>query len=308
MHIKYRPRNFDEVIGNEAVINALKQRKDSRPILFQGQRGSGKTMFGHIVADNFGASKENIIVVNCREQSGVSYMRTLLDSLFSTSLFGSKKVVILDEIHHASIPAMGIWDVPLDGEAQDRLPDTIQVIACTTDPQKLEPAFYDRFKKYTVRPLSDKDSLKLILYVADKEGIKLHNWAKSLLVEVSEGNPRRLLIGLDTIRNCGNSDQAEQLLEVLKIEDDKDLIGLFDVLRQEQKWVTVRGVLKSLLKSKSPNEIRIGLMNIISSNMMSNFYKTENSKILDILFDNLNKANGIPEKAQLINALHRSGL
>lgn len=308
MHIKYRPHNFSEVIGNEAVVTTLKQRTDNRPILFQGERGCGKSMFGHIIANNFGASKENIIIRNCRVDSEVAKMRSLVESLYSTTLFGKKKVVILDEVQELSKESRGALLVPLDGEANERFSDDIQIIACTTEPQKLEKPFYDRFKKFTVRPLSNRDSLKLLLYVAEQEKITLHDWAKNLLLEVSEGNPRRLLVGVDTIRNCDNVEHAEQLLELIKIEDEKDLIGLFTTLLNLQDWLTVRGILKNLLKSKNPTEIRIGLMNIISANMMSNYYKPDTAKLLDKLFDNLDKASGIPEKAQLISVIHRSTL
>jgi len=306
MHIKYRPKNFDQVVGNTAIIEALKKRTDNRPVLFQGERGCGKTTLAYIIGNNFGAPKENIIIYDCMNNSEIAKMRDLLESLYGTTLFGKKRVVILEEIHGLSDKAKEALLAPLDGESRERLPDYVQIVACTTEPQKIKGTLYDRFKKYRVLPLSDSEALYLINYVAKQEELTVPKWAKALLLQKSEGNPRRLLVGLDTIKDCEIEEHAEHLLEIVKIEEDKDVLTLFGTIIKGSYWTTLKEVLNSILKKKSPNDIRIGLMNLIGARLTSQYFKEEKDAVnLSTMFDILNEAQGIPEKAKLINAIYK---
>ena len=308
MHIKYRPKNWDEVIGNKAVVKVLRSKNDSRPILFYGDRGCGKTTMAYIVANQFGADSEEVKIVDCVEHSGIEEMRDRLSSLRRSSLFSNKKVLILDEVHGLSPKALSLFLVPLDGEGNSRLPDNILVLACTSKPEKLPSEMFDRFLTFKVNSLSEEDSLKLINYVSEKENIKLQKWIKVLLINKLEGNPRRLLTGLVKVKNLETEEEVNEILDLVSIDEDPDILELFK-LYGAGKFLSSKNSLADLLKSKSPSSIRVGLMNIISGYLISKFNDGDSNtprqeRVLK-LYKYLQEAEGFPEKANLIYAIMR---
>jgi len=303
MHIKYRPKDWSGIIGNKTIVKVLSQKKDSRPVLLIGERGAGKTTIAHILARQFGAPLENVMVRNCVNESGIAEARELLTALKRSSLFGDKKVLILDEAHHLSSKALNNFLVPLDGEDSDRLPDNILVIACTTEPDKIPSVLLDRFLTFRVKNLTYEESLSLINFVSEKEEIKLTKWLKVLLIEKMEGNPRRLLTGLAKVRYCESEDEANELLELVKLDEDSDILDLFKIYRSGS-MPGVKEALNKLLKDKTPSSVRVGLMNIISGYLISKWSKPDDTAVCD-LYKRLKEAEGYPEKANLIYAVMR---
>lgn len=302
MHIKYRPKTWEQIIGNIAVKKALHSKKNSRPVLLYGTRGCGKTTIVHLLANQFGASEEEIKVINCIEHSGVDEMREELALLRRSSLFGEQKVLILDEVHGLSPKALNLFLVPLDGESKNRLPDNVLVLACTTEQDKLPKMMFERFLTYPVKPLTEEESLILLKYVTEKENIKLQKWKKALLVSKLEGNPRRLLVGLAKVKDCETEEEVSELLDVVSMDEDPDILELFKVYRSAGEDHRKK-VLAKLLKTKSPSAIRVGMMNIISGYLMSNF--NDGSSDVLHLYKYLQEAEGFPEKANIVYAIMR---
>ena len=300
MHLKHRPKTFEEVVGNDHIKQVLKQWCENRtfnPIMFEGERGCAKTTLAHIVAKEFGAPDENITDLNCVHFSGVDNMRERMDSLHKSSLFGKYKVLILDEIHRLSAVTQQVLLKPLEA-----LPPNILIIACSTEPNSLISTLLDRFVRFRVSLLNFTESEYLLSSVLAKEGITFPKWKKALLLEESEGNPRRILTGLSKIININDEEEVKYLLDLNNIEENSDILKLLRVFNTVNSWEPVKNELKICLKTNSPNNIRVGLMNIISGSLMSNFPILKGIK----LYDNLIKAEVYPEKANLIMALYKS--
>ena len=172
--ILYRPQSLDEFVGNGVIksgINDIISNNKYAHILLEGETGSGKTTLAYIIASSFGATRENIYDINCID-IGINDLRVLLDSLVSPSIFGNRKVVILDEVHGVSAASKSLLLKPMES-----LPSEILFIACTNEPQKLPKPLLDRFTyKFKVLPLNNTDAKELIYRVAKQEEIQLPKW------------------------------------------------------------------------------------------------------------------------------------
>jgi DNA polymerase-3 subunit gamma/tau len=300
LSIKYRPRSLDEVIGNQHIIKFFKTYSWGRPVLLEGETGCGKTTFCYLVAKMFNVAEENIIDKNCVYFSKVDDLRAEIDSLHKTSIFGRRRILILDELHGlVSAQARQVLLKPLEN-----LPADVLVLACTTSTQSLPQTLLDRFIRLRVHPLSGIETKQLLELVMEKEGIKLTKPIMALLLEKSGGIPRRLLTGLEKLRDVSDVKEAEQLLDLVIVEENGDSLELIKHLLSKSSWSVLSKVLDKVLRSNSPEAIRVGLINLIGGRLMSQHLPKEDylPAIVDVLVD----ADGYPEKALLVNALFKS--
>ncbi len=303
MHLKYRPKTFAEFVGNSYLKNSLQNMELNKPIMFEGDAGLGKTTLAYILADKFGASPENITDLNCVYYSKVEDMRDRLDKLYKSSLFGNEKVLILDEIHELSPKTQQVLLKPLEN-----LPNNVLVIACTTTTAKLIGTLVERFMRFKVQPLSSLESSELLDGICKRENILLQKWKKALLISKSEGVPRRLLIGLDKIKSVEDEVEAKYLLDMTSLEENGDALDIMKLIIGGRDWVHIKDVLSRALKNNSPESLRVGMLNLISSRLISDYLKNkEEGERLSRAYDYLSNT-GYPEKSSLIVGLYRSYL
>jgi DNA polymerase III gamma/tau subunit len=302
MHLKHRPKSFDEVMGNTHIINSINFHYENTGTyeshtMFEGLRGCGKTTLAYIIANKFCKEKENIKLINCVNLSSVNDMRTLVDEFPKSSIFGRKKVYILDEIHRLSPQAQEILLVELEKE---ELVGRVLVIACTTTLNKVLKTLIERFIQYRVRPLSNKEAKELIDKICELENIKLDKYTKVTIIEKSEGIPRKILTAIPKVIGITNRQEIDYLLDLNNMEDDKGIFNLFKfILNTKLTWKEFSAILKDLYKTKSPNDIRHGLMNLISGRLMSPYLSSETEgMVLSNCFKILRR-EGFPEKANV---------
>ncbi len=299
IHTKYRPTNLNEFIGNDAIKRALNRMIESGDFIhtmFCGEKGCGKTTLAYILAKAFGASPANIHDINCVHFAGVDSMRERLEML-SGSVFGYKKVLILDELHELSSKAQQVLLKPLES-----LKD-ILIIGCTTTTEKVIDTLLSRFKILRVQKLSDDESLELINRICEKENIKLSKQIKYLLVEKCEGIPRRLLIGIDTVRNVKDISDARVLLDYGVFDDEKDALDILKAVFTYKEWGEIKRVLVNVFKKNSNYEsLRVGMMNLLSHRLLSDFSIPDR---IDKMYDILKDHSGYPEKANLVMAVYK---
>jgi len=302
MHLKYRPRTLDQLFGNDELKRVIPTLNLHRPILIEGFFGSGKTSLAYILAGMFGADEYNIKDINCVHFSKIDDMRSELDSLTKSSIFGKKRVLILDEIHELSEKSLKVILKPLEDE---KLLKDVLIIGCTTEVGSISKILLSRFTILRVRPLTVTESKQLLDYVCSKEGIRLDKAFKQLLVEKAEGVARILLKNIALVRGAASIEEAKYLLELSFLDDmDSDVLTLYKAL-QVADWGVIRGMLSTLLKQKSPNMVKVGLQNLIGGRLLSDYMKEVEGDRLISLYSILDGAYKIPEKASLIVALHK---
>lgn len=299
MYLKYRPKTLDEVLGNKAVKKALSDLEPDRPVMFEGQRGCGKTSLAYIVCGMQDIPEESVKVVDCIVIKGIDDMRDIIDELGQSSLFSNKRALILDEVHGLSAKARQSLLTTLEKE---KILDKVLVIACTTEIKDLPDTFLDRFKRFKVQPLSNTDSKKLLNDVSSKEGIKLEKEIEELLLKQTEGNPRRILNGLSILKNITDLEEAKYLLYLDDAEESKDVLYLLKLFVKEVPWEIIKDKLNTLYKSYTPSAIRVGMMNLISARLLYG-YPTGDRVIQ--LYKYLREYDKYPEKAELTLALYQ---
>lgn len=301
MHIKYRPKTWNEVIGNTAIKKSLMNLNYNRPILLQGERGCGKTTLAYIIAKDFGANDYTVRDYNCGQDTDKAGIGQRMEGLHRSTIYGNKQALILDEIHLLSGPAKTALLKPTESES---LPENSLIIACTTEPEKLPLPLYERFLSYQVKPLNAIESLELLNKVIKGEGISITKSLKVLIVDKSEGIPRRILTGLARVQGTEDEDEAAYLLDIIAFNDEAEVMDIFKTLiAPSVSFASTKKMLKLALKKRSPDSIRVGLMNILSGRIMSDWFKASEYDASLNLYESLRQAQGYPEKANLIIAI-----
>jgi len=303
MHLKYKAKTWDDIIGNKEVKDSLKKTNLSgRAVLLEGVKGCGKSVIADIIAREFGVNKENIRVLNSVQTSSVAEMRELIDNLSRVSLFGNKKALIIDEPQELSHKAQEALLLPLEN-----LSDNILVIMCTATPERVESMLLERFIRFKVRQLNKKESLTLIDSVCKKEGVILSKPVKAVLIEKSEGIPRRILIGITKLIEVSDIEEAKYLLDLATLcEENLNILELFKVMLLGSSWAVVSLKLRAALIEESPDNIRVGLINLIGSKLMSSYLSgAGEGERLTRAWAILKSAEGYPEKANLMVAIYK---
>lgn len=301
MHLKYRFTSLDEFVGNDQLKKVLKSIDYKSPIFFEGPTGCGKTSLSYIIARNYGANPLTIREINCGYYTKIETMREEIDNLNKSSLFGNKKALILSEVHKLSPASQNAWLIPLEN-----LSESILVIGNTIYTNSLLQEFMDRFLRFKVRSLTTKESLLLLNKVCEKENIVLPKWLQSLIITKSDGIPRRILTSVSKVRDINNEEDAKYLLDKVQLEERIDVLSLFKLLLVKASWKLVKKELSNLLKTKTPNDISMSLINIVAGRLSSDYIKDkEEGKNLLLLIDCLRDSSRIPEESNLKIELFR---
>jgi len=211
LDIKYRPKTFADVIGQDHVIKILtgmlKSEKIDRSIMLYGPSGSGKTTIGRLIAryinctgDEFLCGKcmtcttplENhpdICELNAAFATGIDDVRGLRE--FAQYMPETNfKVFIIDEAQQISGAGKSCLLKDLEEASQGN--DSVVWIVCTTEPEKFDSAFLGRCLKLPVKPVSIQDLAKLLYKVAVLEKSPIAQDKKSLIeiAKLVRGQPR----------------------------------------------------------------------------------------------------------------------
>lgn len=231
--VAYRPTTFEEVVGHELSVRALRGMVESKDLptglLFTGASGTGKTTLARIIANELDA---DTVEVDAASHGGVADVRKLTEGLKYTS--GSKySVFILDEAHSLTRDAFNALLKTLE----EPPPGTLFILV-TTDPHKLPMTVRTRLIEFDFGPLAPIDILKRILQVVKAEGIKTSAELVKYIASNSSGSVRQALTSLglcastdiinvsEYVKLTGNKDRS---LEMVELMVKQDLAGLFEV-------------------------------------------------------------------------------
>ena len=195
LYRKYRPTAFDDVVGQNVVVNtlknAIKYNHISHAYLFSGPRGTGKTTIAKIFArsvnclesvDGFACgkcssclysfSKEcmDIIEIDAASNNGVDEIRELRSKVNILPSELKYKVYIIDEVHMLSI---GAFNALL--KTIEEPPEHVIFILATTDPQKIPATIISRCQWYSFKKISNDDIKKKLSEIVNSENILIED-------------------------------------------------------------------------------------------------------------------------------------
>ena len=212
--LKYRPLNFDSVVGQRSLTttlkNAISSGKLAHAYLFCGPRGVGKTTCARIFAKAINCfdpqeggepcgkcescqafdqqRSMNIHELDAASNNSVDDIRELCKQVLIPPQTGKYKVFIIDEVHMLSPSAFNAFLKTLEEP-----PSYVIFILCTTEKHKILPTILSRCQVYDFQRMTTKNTIDHLAYVAEKEGYKAEPEALALIAEKADGGMRDAL-------------------------------------------------------------------------------------------------------------------
>ncbi|WP_278906763.1 DNA polymerase III subunit gamma/tau [Faecalitalea cylindroides] len=250
LYRKYRPSNFDEVVGQQPIIqtlkNAIVQNRIAHAYLFCGPRGTGKTSIAKIFAKMLNCEDESnkpcgkctnckmvqngshpdIIEIDAASNNGVDEVRNLIDKVKYAPMQGKYKVYIIDEVH---MMTTGAFNALL--KTIEEPPAHVVFILATTEPNKVIPTIISRCQRFDFNKVSQKDIEKRLSIVCKEEKIGIDPEAISLIAQLADGGMRDSLSILDQcIAYCSSNITVDNVREIYGVLTTSDIGKLFEHL------------------------------------------------------------------------------
>ncbi len=211
LYRKYRPKNFDEVLGQDHIVgilkNAVKLGRISHAYLFSGPRGTGKTSVARILAKEAGCSEMDLIEIDAASSRGIDEIRSLREAVNFVPLQGKIKVYIIDEVHMLTKEAFNALLKTLEEP-----PSHVIFILATTELEKVPETIVSRCQSFSFYKIPENVLRKFIFNIAKKEGFEIDDEAASLIALSSEGSFRDGLGLLDQILSLGDKNKDKKII------------------------------------------------------------------------------------------------
>ena len=248
---KWRPRDFDHVVGQQHVLRAMKnsfsRQSTHHAYLFTGTRGVGKTSLARILARCFnceqgvtaspcgqcGACEQidqgrhpDLHEVDAASRAKVEETRELMDKVPYAPVAGRYKVYIIDEVHmfsnHSFNALLKVLEEP---------PEHVRFLLATTEPKKIPATILSRCIQFGLRALSEAEINQRLQHIMQQEEIPCEEEASALLARAANGSLRDALSLLDQAISYGDGQlQPEQVRQMLGTVPGEDMTALLRLL------------------------------------------------------------------------------
>ena len=263
--LKYRPKTFDDLIGQEVVAetitNSIKADKIPNAYLFTGIRGIGKTTTARIVAKGLNclngienlckedlcdncksiadSSHIDVLEMDAASKTGVDDVRDLIEFSRYGPTSAKYKIFIIDEVHMLSKQAFNALLKTLEEP-----PEYLKFIFATTEIKKIPITVVSRCQRFDLSRIKSSELFEFIKNIKEKENGKASDEALKLIVKISEGSVRDALSLLD--RALLSLDEKTELdlntaQKIFGYFDKSQLINLFELILkgEEEKVINI---------------------------------------------------------------------
>jgi DNA polymerase III subunit gamma/tau len=251
LYRKYRPQDFDEVVGQEPVVrtlqNAISAGQVRQAYLFAGPRGTGKTSMARILAKGLNCRQGptpmpdkvcdaceaiargtslDVVEMDAASQRGIDDIREIRERVVLQPAQGRYKVYILDEAHQLTDAA---WNALL--KLIEEPPPHLVFVFCTTDLAKVLPTVRSRCQTFVFQRPRLPELVRYLRRIADGEEIDVPDAALSLIARGARGSFRDAVSTLDQLAAATQSDVTVQaVLQLLGAVEEEALFRLCDLV------------------------------------------------------------------------------
>ncbi|WP_323750804.1 DNA polymerase III subunit gamma/tau [Marinobacter sp.] len=248
---KWRPRTFEDMVGQEhvlqALVHALEHQRLHHAYLFTGTRGVGKTTIGRLLArclncetgitpnpcGECGSCKEildgrfvDLIEIDAASRTGVDDMRELTDNVQYSPTRGRYKVYLIDEVHMLTNQSFNAFLKTLEEP-----PEHVKFLLATTDPQKLPVTVLSRCLQFNLKRMTPEHIVGHLQKVLAEEQIPFEDPALWLLARAADGSMRDALSLTDQAIAFGNQKlAASDVSTMLGTIDQQDIERIVEAL------------------------------------------------------------------------------
>ena len=264
LYRKWRPRTFDDVVGQTHITETLKRQvatgRLSHAYLFTGTRGTGKTTCAKILARAVNCEHpvdgnpcnqcdacrgiENgsildVLELDAASNNGVDQVRALRDEAVYTPAAVRKRVYIVDEVHMLSTAAFNALLKILEEP-----PEHLMFILATTELHKVPATIKSRCQQFSFQRILPGDIAARLHYVAGQEGIRLTTEGASLLARLADGGLRDALSLLDQCAGTDGPVDEGRILDALGLAGNLESAKLMGMVAKRD----TQGALEDLAR------------------------------------------------------------
>ncbi len=189
LYRKYRPRSFDDLIGQDSVVRSLKGAIEKGTVahsyLFVGTRGVGKTSAARIFAKELGVSDKDLYELDAASNRGIDDFRHISESVYSLPFESKYKIYIIDEVHMLTKEAFNAFLKTLEEP-----PEYVIFILATTNPEKVPETIKSRCQIQEFRKADFESISRVMQKAAKNEGYEIEEDAINLIAFASDGSFR----------------------------------------------------------------------------------------------------------------------
>ena len=241
---KYRPQNFEDVVGQQAITNtlenAIKNNHLAQALLFTGPRGVGKTSCARILAKRINQEDAvvsededfafNIFELDAASNNSVDDIRNLTDQVRIPPQTGKYKVYIIDEVHMLSQAAFNAFLKTLEEPPAHAI-----FILATTEKHKIIPTILSRCQIFDFKRISVLDAKNYLKTISEKENITAEDDALHIIAQKADGAMRDALSIFDRVVSfSGNNLTREAVTQNLNVLDFETYFHMTSLLLENK--------------------------------------------------------------------------
>lgn len=275
LYRRWRPQNFDTLVGQQpvkqALTNALTSGRIAHAYLFAGPRGTGKTSTARILAKALNCdhgptpnpcgecdncrriaegSSMDVFEIDAASNRGIDEIKALRDQLAFTPVDCRYKVYIIDEVHMLTTEAFNALLKTLEEP-----PSHVIFILATTDPHKIPATIHSRCQRFDFRRVTVEEIVQHLAMVAQGSGLEADEDALRLIAIQSEGGMRDALSLLDQCGVMAKKITAVTVREVLGIVGREALRALVEAIGRQDVPLALSQLAALLEQGKDVRQI-----------------------------------------------------
>lgn len=213
--VKYRPKEFNEVVSQTSIIKILEKQIELNKIkhcyLFCGPSGCGKTTIARALANKINNNLGNPIEIDAASNNGVDNIRNIIEDASFKNVDDSKyKIFIIDECHMLTTQS---WNALL--KTIEEPPKYTIFMFCTTDPQKIPQTILSRVMRFNLTKIPTNLIRDRLEFICNQEGFTNYNDTIEFISKLANGGMRTAISYLEKVSDYSKEFNIKETLNIL---------------------------------------------------------------------------------------------